>query len=241
MHVYVITNRVSGAKYVGKANDPAKRWIAHQTVARHRAKGPLHLAMRELGAEAFEFRIVEECDTEAAAYAAERRWIADLRSDQPGVGYNSTSGGQGLLGCKESTRRAMSAAKRGKRQKPESVAARAASIAGNGKKARAMAAALELHRQGLDGAEIGRRIGRTRQRVYELLSEAGVRGPGTGQISETGRARQAESNRRRAAERRAPLAARARELASQGMSGRAVARATGLTPQMVRAILAGRA
>ena len=174
MHVYVITNRADGRLYVGKANNPERRWIAHQTVAKHRAKTPLHVAMRDLGPEAFRFEVVETCRSEACALEAERLWILRLKSDDPAVGYNLTSGGQGLTGCSEDTRRKMAAAKRGKAHSPEFAEKRAAGIRANGKKAAVVRRVLELHTQGLNQPEIAKAVGRTQARVNQLLKESGI-------------------------------------------------------------------
>jgi len=239
VHVYVITNLLDVRRYVGKANTPLRRWTAHQTVARHRATTPLHLAMRELGAEAFRFEVVERCASETAALEAERCWIAALRSDEPERGYNLNSGGGGLTGCREETRRRMSAAKKGKASAPETVAKRAAGCRANGKKARVLSEVLALHAQGVDGAEIGRLVGRSRQRIYQLLAEAGVRGPGTGNISAKGRARQgaARSSDHWSQPENASALRVMVEMRASGATVREIGRAVGLTHGRVAALL----
>lgn len=239
MHVYVITNSVNGMRYVGKANDPAKRWSAHQTVARHRAKTPLQLAMRELGAEAFTFEVVESCASEKAALRAEMRWIRKLATDDPERGYNLTSGGQGLTGCGEESRRKMAAAKQGKVQTQEHVAKRVEAIKSNGKRAQTLARVLELYAQGLTQYQIAERVGRTQPRVNQLLKEAGVERPGVGHISAEVRAKQGKSrsDRHWSKAENADLLRSILELNSQGKSMRAIGRTVGMSHGRVGALL----
>lgn len=240
MFVYVITCLVNGKRYVGKANMPAQRWTAHQTVARTgKGQTPLYVEMREFGLEAFAFEVVEQCESEEQSFDAERIWIRKLRSDDLAVGYNLTSGGQGLTGASEETRRKMSAAKRGKIQDPSAVARRAETLRANGKKAAAMARAVELHKQGLCGADIAREIGRSRQRVYELLKEAGIQGPGTGQydVSLRKRCGASRSAKHWLKPENAEALRRMHELRSQGVSVRAIAAELGMSHQRISQLL----
>lgn len=180
MFVYVITCHVDGKRYVGKANMPAKRWTAHKATARAGNGSPLYSAMREHGVDAFSFEVVEECESEEASFEAEKAWIAKLGTTVSAGGYNLTGGGEGLTGCMPSTREKMSAAKRGKAQPTEHVARRAASLRENGKKAAVLERVLELHGKGLMPADIAKLVKRSGARVCQLLSEAGVQGPGRG-------------------------------------------------------------
>ena len=95
MYVYTITNVADGKVYVGKSAMPAKRWEQHRNVARAGKKGRLYDALREDGAAAFEFMVVEECASEDASFAAERAWILRLSANDPSHGYNVTAGGNG--------------------------------------------------------------------------------------------------------------------------------------------------
>lgn len=171
MFVYVISCLVNGKRYVGKANMPAQRWTAHKSVARSGKTSPLYRDMRSFGPEAFSFEVVEECESEAASFDAEKRWIGRLDSANSDVGYNLTSGGQGLTGVSNETRRKMSDAKRGKRQTPESVEKRAEANKANGKRAAVLRQVLELQGLGLTDAQVGKRVGRSGARVAQLLIE----------------------------------------------------------------------
>lgn len=177
MNVYVITNLVNEKRYVGKANDPPKRWRVHVRLAQNEANDtPLYRAIRKYGAEAFAFETVERCQSEAESFDAEKRWIAKLNSTvEGGRGYNQTPGGEGLSGgASAATRARMSAAKRGRRQDPEAVRRRAESCKGNGKKAELMARIRECYALGWSNTEIAKSVGRTNSRVSELLKEMGL-------------------------------------------------------------------
>jgi group I intron endonuclease len=127
--IYVITNTYNSNCYVGKSCQPARRWSQHKVDARNPNKGlynyPLYRALRKHGVEAFEFAVVEECESEAASYDAEARWIERLKP-----AYNQCAGGVGTTRPNAEVRARMSAAKAGKKQSPEAVAARAASNTG---------------------------------------------------------------------------------------------------------------
>lgn len=171
--VYTITNTVNGKVYVGKSCMPATRWTQHKVDCRT-GDAPLYKAMRKHGTGAFEFAVVEECDSEAASYDAEQRWIARLDSTTRGSGYNQTAGGKGVFRPSPDSRAKMSAAKRGKPQSPESVARR--SVALRGKKRTeeqrqrlaqsdhkyrhiTPAACWELYSQGLSCRDVAERLG----------------------------------------------------------------------------------
>jgi hypothetical protein len=154
--VYVITCAVNGKRYVGKSCLPAKRWANHQRCAKRGVEAPLYGDMREYGVDAFEFEIVQQCESESASYDAECEWIAKLASAENG--YNRYKGGQvadPVSGTK----------------------ARAAGNRANGKKAAVLARAVELYGTGLSLKEIGAAVGRTGERVLQLLVEAGVHTP----------------------------------------------------------------
>lgn len=80
--VYEITNKSTGAKYVGKCRDPKARWGTHI----HAATSPLVRAMVTEGVENFDFEVVEECtsDDEIEKESARIR----SRKDEGVVLYN---------------------------------------------------------------------------------------------------------------------------------------------------------
>lgn len=94
--MYVITQTIDGSKYVGKALNPYKRWIAHQRAA---LKGYISLshfyaALRLHGIDCFELNIDSAHQTENDAFSRERELIAQLRQEGVNV-YNISAGGRG--------------------------------------------------------------------------------------------------------------------------------------------------
>lgn len=127
MHVYVIINTRNGKLYVGKANDPDKRWQGHLRLP---TDSPLYRAIRKYGEEAFEFRIVERCASEAEAYVAEKRWVAALNSMTTGRGYNQNEGGMGSVNPSPETREKIRIANTGRRHTAATRAKLSAIVSG---------------------------------------------------------------------------------------------------------------
>lgn len=93
-YVYLITNTTNGMQYVGKSVDPRSRWKYHRCAARRGSPLYLHRAMRSHGAECFDFRVVAEYDSDAAALDSERLMIAELNTKNRDIGYNLSDGGE---------------------------------------------------------------------------------------------------------------------------------------------------
>lgn len=149
--VYLLTNKVNGKRYVGKTSRPLDvRWQGHLGSARRGDSDMLVCrAIKKHGSEAFERRVIEECD-EVMLAARETHWIRELRTHVSEGGYNLTYGGDGglpgykfseaskekmrqkALGRKhtEETKAKMRAAKLDKKQSAEHVAARVAKNTG---------------------------------------------------------------------------------------------------------------
>ena len=179
--VYVIRHRASAKCYVGKAQDPEQRWRQHRVDAKCGRESALCRALRKYGPDAFVWRVLEQCESDAAAYAAEVRWIRMLDCTTEGHGYNLTGGGEGLSNATPATRAAMSRAKLGRAQDPELVAKRRVSLSTNGKRAATEAAIRECLAEdpNMTHRDIGHRIGRTGPRVGQILKAMGiVRGRG---------------------------------------------------------------
>lgn len=83
--------------YVGKANDPTKRFEEHIVSVNTLSRSYLANALRKYGIENFKLHIVEWFegdDAEQRAFVGERDWIAYLR--EAGVHlYNNSPGGYG--------------------------------------------------------------------------------------------------------------------------------------------------
>jgi group I intron endonuclease len=146
--IYLITNRDTGACYVGKANDPSKRWKQHQKCARRAASGRLYYAMHKHGFDAFDFSVVEEHESEADAYEAEAWMIEYLRSIGAAL-YNLNGGGEGGSNPSPETRAKMSAAKKGRNHSPESRAKMSEASKGRKKS--------DEHRANVSAAQKGRK------------------------------------------------------------------------------------
>lgn len=94
MHVYLITNLVTGHLYVGMTTwSIQSRWKVHLKKAKA-PKTDFHRALASYGERSFSLELLEKCYTSEALDIAERKWIKKLRSQDPAIGYNRTSGGQ---------------------------------------------------------------------------------------------------------------------------------------------------
>jgi group I intron endonuclease len=113
--VYCITHVETGRQYIGKSVDIERRWAEHRSARTGWAIGH---AIRKYGAGEFSFEILERCDSDSEALAAEKYWIEWYGSVAP-VGFNLTSGGDGAVPSEE-TRKRMSVALTGRPGRPHS-------------------------------------------------------------------------------------------------------------------------
>lgn len=114
--VYTITHVQTNRHYVGKSGSVKRRWARHLAIAAGRvarAKQHIHHALAQYGADAFKFQVLEEFETEADAYDAEAWWVAFLRSNVEGYGFNLNEGGQGGWLQSQESRAKISARKKG--------------------------------------------------------------------------------------------------------------------------------
>lgn len=84
--IYVITNEMTGDQYVGSTVSLENRWYVHKHDAKRGRSSPLYRAIREYGADAFVFEILEACPKKML----ERRefyWVGYLDTLYPN-GYN---------------------------------------------------------------------------------------------------------------------------------------------------------
>ena len=101
-YIYVIENVVTGAVYVGKANDVQRRWQQHIAVARNGCPLPLYRAMIKYDLSMFKLHVVDEHEDEYHVLnVLEPEWISYLK-DMGIKLYNLTAGGDGILGYRHS-------------------------------------------------------------------------------------------------------------------------------------------
>lgn len=92
--VYLITNTVSGKRYVGLTRHTlAKRWSEHKGCAAAGKTPTLYAAIRKYGPEAFAIEQVASCLSLEHATAVEKSVIQSLKPE-----YNMTNGGEFTLG-----------------------------------------------------------------------------------------------------------------------------------------------
>lgn len=114
--VYCITCLINGKRYVGKSNDPERRWRDHCEANALKAGGMLiHRAIRKHGSENFKFEVLSTFDTEDAAFEEERRLIAELKLTDRSFGYNMNEGGRGGHNPSAEVREKIGAKHRGKK------------------------------------------------------------------------------------------------------------------------------
>jgi len=100
--IYKITNKINTKCYIGQSVNVSTRWRDHKSSAEFVKNGRktikdngiqvIHLAMAKHGIESFEFKIIEEVDTQDQANDKEAYWILYYDSFGKG-GYNCTPGG----------------------------------------------------------------------------------------------------------------------------------------------------
>ena len=87
--VYLITNQITGKKYVGQTSRTiARRFWEHA----NNNKSAIGLAIQKYGRENFNIKVLEICASREQANERERYWIAFHNCIAP-YGYNLTDGG----------------------------------------------------------------------------------------------------------------------------------------------------
>ena len=57
--IYKITKKENGKSYIGQSNDIERRFSEHKT----KIDIPIEIAIKKYGADAFDFEVIEECET----------------------------------------------------------------------------------------------------------------------------------------------------------------------------------
>jgi group I intron endonuclease len=116
--IYLIQHIENSKVYVGKTcRDIFVRWADHIRDARRGVDVYFYRAIRKYGPEMFKIRQIDEVETEDLANQREIYWITQIfHSNRPENGYNTTDGGNGLLGWhhSEETKKKISLSNLGK-------------------------------------------------------------------------------------------------------------------------------
>ena len=107
-YIYKFTNKTNGKAYIGKTIDVERRKIEHLSRSKTIANNHFYNAIKKYGFDNFDLEILSEHESEDSAYEAESQHIAQYKSNDKALGYNSTTGGEGLKGITDETRKKMS-------------------------------------------------------------------------------------------------------------------------------------
>jgi len=123
--IYTITHIASGRQYVGQSSQIRDRWLFHKSSLRREksANRFLQNAWTKHGELAFEFRLIEECEsTDAALCAREQFWIDALKPVFNLAPVAGTTRGIKHPPRSDEFRRRQSEAKKGYKPTPETIA-----------------------------------------------------------------------------------------------------------------------
>lgn len=91
-YIYKITNNVNGKIYIGKhSTDNLEDDYMGSGIVLHKAK-------QKYGVESFTKEYLAFCDTEEMLNFLEKFYIKKFNAQNPKIGYNLTSGGDGVIG-----------------------------------------------------------------------------------------------------------------------------------------------
>lgn len=101
MIVYLVKNVIDGKIYVGKTSlKLSTRWNNHIAHAKQNSSTHLHRAIRKYGPDSFTISLLATASTLKELSELETKYIAELSSNAPEIGYNFTAGGEGTVGYK---------------------------------------------------------------------------------------------------------------------------------------------
>lgn len=103
--IYKITNLINNKIYIGKTDNPNRRWKKHLLDSKKYKNRYLYRAMNKYGSGNFKFEIIHDDIPNSEIDYFEKKYISMLESKVP-KGYNMTDGGEGSIGriMKESTK-----------------------------------------------------------------------------------------------------------------------------------------
>lgn len=120
-YVYKITNKLNQKIYIGKSNDPLKRYRIHLKIAKGgKDKYPrkfqaIHAAIVKYGIDNFSFEILHSVNTELESFNLESKIIISLKELKIPT-YNLSNGGEGNSGWRHTlaSKKKMSDSRKGK-------------------------------------------------------------------------------------------------------------------------------
>lgn len=100
-YVYCYTNKKNGKCYIGKTNNISQRKSRHRRNAFiENLNLPFYRALRKYTEDGFDFKILDQFDSEWVIFDLEKFYIKEFKSNQKEYGYNVTEGGEGSSGTK---------------------------------------------------------------------------------------------------------------------------------------------
>jgi group I intron endonuclease len=121
--IYKIINTTNGKFYIGSSVKIEQRWVEHKSDLRLERHHSRHLqrAYDKYGADAFEFKIVEEVENPKRLLIREQHYLDTLTPYQRDVGYNSVKNAHNCLGFKhtEESKKKMSESRKGTKRTEE--------------------------------------------------------------------------------------------------------------------------
>jgi len=137
MIIYLLTNRANGKYYIGQTLQPlCKRLKQHVTDA-ERKRGPLQMAIRKYGIDGFDVEILAQAQCVDDLNSLETLWILLTSATSRAIGYNCTTGGLNHIRT-EDTRGKLRLIHTGRKQSPETIAKRVASLRGRKRTGKAL-------------------------------------------------------------------------------------------------------
>lgn len=97
-YVYSRVNKENGKFYIGKANNPKRRWAEEdrQKILKKGINSALESAIKKYGSDSFDNYIIAKCKDANEAYRVEEELITICRCVDTKKLYNITNGGEGL-------------------------------------------------------------------------------------------------------------------------------------------------